>query len=223
MLRDKKESTIMKPISVRRVLYFSFSLIVTIGVFSFLFSQFSLREVMDLVLNCDRRAFALFVLLSLLMSLFRLWRYQLVLHVSGYRPSSVALYCVVLVRNFFSDLLPARLGTLVYIYMVTNRLKIPVGAATASFALSFVFDIIALVPMLLLAALFAAVEGGLSTGVLAWRGGASCSIASCRQIEEVLASWQHEEGAFDRHPRRREHHVAGGTCFGTSEISEQRT
>jgi len=149
-----------KPGTARRLIYFVFSLGVTVGVFAFLFRNISLREVVDLILNSHRGALVLFVLLSLTMSVLRTWRYSMVLNVLGHVPSRVALYLVVLVRNFFSDLLPARLGTLIYVYIVTSRLGVPFGAAAASFALAFLFDIIALVPLLLVAALCSVATAG---------------------------------------------------------------
>ena len=78
------------------------------------------------------------------MSISRTWRDLILLKVSGYHPNAVAMYLVTLVRNFFSDLLPARIGSLIYIYLITNKLGISFGAATSSFAFSFLFDMISL-------------------------------------------------------------------------------
>ncbi|MBT3194421.1 MAG: flippase-like domain-containing protein, partial [Verrucomicrobia bacterium] len=150
----------------RKTLYVGLSLLVTIGVFSFIFTHVSLREVLDLILNCNRFALGIFIVLSLLMSLLRMWRYRLVLNTSGYHPSSTALYLVVLVRNLFSDLLPARIGSLVYIYIITNRLGIPFAPATSSFTLSLLFDIIAIAPMILVASLFCAADIGIPPWIL---------------------------------------------------------
>ncbi|MBT3295466.1 MAG: hypothetical protein HN919_10340 [Verrucomicrobia bacterium] len=162
---------------LRRIVYLGFSLVLTVAVFAYLFSHISLRDVIDLILHSNRKSLALFVVLSLLMSGMRTWRYKIVLKVSGHCPSSVALYLVVLVRNFFSDLLPARLGTLIYVYVVTHRLGVPFGAAAASFALSFLFDIIALVPMLLLAGLCSAAVVEVPAWLLLGGGGVVAVVA----------------------------------------------
>ena len=154
----------------RRVIYLLFSAAVTVGVFSYLFSHVSPADILDLVINVDRRGIAMFLVLSLSMSVFRSWRYLLLLRVSGYRPSPAALYLVVIVRNFFSDLLPARLGSLVYIYLVTSRLGVPFAATFASYSLAFLFDIVVLVPMVLVAALQIAGDTGLSPWVLSGFG-----------------------------------------------------
>lgn len=156
----------MKGNRVKRLVYLGFSLVVTVSVFSYLLTHVSVDEIVELILGADRRGIAMFLLLSAAMSVFRTWRYNLVLRTAGYTPSSVALFLVVIVRNFFSDLLPARLGTLVYVYIVTQRLGVPFGAAASSFALSFVFDLIALAPMIMVAAVLAGAGSGMSPGML---------------------------------------------------------
>jgi len=124
---------------VRRIVYILFSLGVTIGIFSYLLTQVSLRDAVRVILDANHSAVMMFLILSFTMSFFRMLRYQLVLELSGYSPGSIAMFLVVLVRNFFADLLPARLGTVIYIYLVNSRLGVPFGAATASFSLAFIF------------------------------------------------------------------------------------
>ncbi len=146
----------------RRLFYFMFSLAVTIGVFYYLLTHVSLHDILSLIRGADSRGIMMFVVLSLSMSLFRAWRYKLLLESSGYRPKSLALFLVVIVRNFFSDLLPARVGTLIYVYLVTTRLGIPFSASLSSFALSFLLDIVALAPIVFLSALHLGVSAELS-------------------------------------------------------------
>lgn len=129
--------------------YLFLSLTITAGVFLYLSRTVSVTEVVALLRSVDGTFIALFVVLSLSMSFFRTWRYHILLAVSGYRPPSIALFLVVLVRNFFADLLPARIGTLIYVYLANSRLGIPYGAALSSFALAFLFDILAIVPLVL--------------------------------------------------------------------------
>lgn len=139
----------------RNPAYIILSVLLAAGVFVYLARYTSPGEIFRIMRSADRRGLALFVLLSLLMSVFRTWRYRLILATSGHRPPSIPLFLVVLVRNFLSDLLPARLGTLSYIYLATSRLGIPLSGSASSFALSFLFDIAALVPMIAAAALMA--------------------------------------------------------------------
>jgi uncharacterized membrane protein YbhN (UPF0104 family) len=147
-------------------IYLLFSVIATAGIFSYLLTHVSLSAVVELIRNADRRAVAMFVVLSLAMSVFRMWRYDVLLRLSGFRPGRTALFLVVLVRNFFSDLLPARIGSLIYIFLITTRLGVHAGAAASSFALAFLFDTIALVPLVLLAVWFAGAVGRIPAGGL---------------------------------------------------------
>lgn len=136
-----------------RIWYILFSAGISIGFLFYLFSTISLQDVTSVIRGISVKYVFIFLFFSLLMSLCRTWRYSLILEASGYRTSSIALFLVTLARNFFSDLLPARLGTLVYIYLVQNRLGLPFGAAAASFGLSFIFDMLSLAFLILLAAL----------------------------------------------------------------------
>ncbi len=157
--------------NIKRWIYLAFSLAVTVGVFSYLLKYVSVGEVLDLIRHADGRGILMFLVLSLGGSLFRLWRYLVLLRLSGYAPGPVALFLVVLVRNFFSDLLPARLGTLIFIYLANSRLGVPLPAATATFSLSFVFDLIALAPLILAAALGVGAAGRISPAALVAGGG----------------------------------------------------
>lgn len=157
-MNSMSSSTMYQQRSSRRLFFTMVSIGVTVGIFYYLFQFVSLSEVIQLIKGVDRNALAIFVALSFSMSFFRTWRYQILLQLSGYKPSSIALFFVVLVRNFFSDLLPARVGSLIYIFIVNTRLAIPIGPATSSFAIAFLFDILAVVPLILLAAWAAAIK-----------------------------------------------------------------
>ena len=133
---------------------------------------------MQAIQNVNRNALLLFVVLSFSMSGFRTWRYALVLAISGYYPRNSALFLVTLVRNFCSDLLPARIGTLVYIYLLTTRLGVPFGAAASSFSLALLFDLIALAPMIAAAALLTGSVGELSRTTAIVSGAVLLLIAS---------------------------------------------
>ena len=125
--------------------------LVAIGVLAFIFSRISITDVIDLIREANRAGVAMFLVLSLFMSVFRCWRYHLLLRVSGYDPPLFPLFLIVLVRNFTSDLIPARIGTAVYMPLVTTRLGVSAAAAASSFALAFLFDILAILPLVLLA------------------------------------------------------------------------
>jgi len=165
---------------LRRWLYWLFSLGVTAGVFGYLLQRVSPGEIVRVLSRADPRGIACFVVFSLAMTFFRTWRYHLVLQVSGYRVWLPALFLVVLVRNFFSDIVPMRIGTLVYIYIVTTRLGVPFSGATSSYALAVLFDFMALAPMIGVAAALALSGTQLSAGTMVmWAGvlgGATLSV-----------------------------------------------
>lgn len=146
-----------------------FSVITSVAVFWYLFDKVSLDEVLDAVRNISFSWILLFLLFSLSMSVFRTWRYQVILHASGHHAASFPLFLITLVRNFFSDLLPARLGTLIYIYLVKSRLGIPLGPVVSSFAHAFLFDIISLA-FLIIPAVLTVTAGSFSKPFMAAAG-----------------------------------------------------
>ncbi len=141
-------------VTKRKVAFF-LSAMVTIFIFSWILSRTSIDEVFNLIFRINKRALILFFVLSLATSLLRTGQYLTLIRHAGFIPPNLPLFLIVLVRNFFSDLLPARLGTLVYIFLVNNRLKIPLAVATSTFASSFLFDILALAPLVIIALFFA--------------------------------------------------------------------
>ena len=157
------QNEIYRQKSRKRFVFTLVSIGVTVGIFYYLFKFVSPSEVIQLIKGVDRNVLVMFVALSFSMSFFRTWRYQILLTLSCYKPSSLALFLVVLVRNFFSDLLPARLGSLIYIFIVNTRLAIPIGPATSSFAIAFLFDILAVAPLILLASWAAAIKFQISS------------------------------------------------------------
>ena len=156
-----------KQVSKKQQVHFLFfSAVVSIAILAYLFTKVSLGEVIDAIRGVSPGWIVLFLIFSFSMSLFRTWRYQLVLNVSGYRVDSVVLFLITLVRNFFSDLLPARLGTLIYVYLVKSRLGLPLGPILSSFAHAFIFDIISLSLLIIPAVSLVVMDGQPGRGLL---------------------------------------------------------
>jgi len=151
---------------VRRALFFLFSLALTVVVFSILFRHVTWADVQHLILNIHPGWVGVFLAFSLLQLVFRTWRYRMLLRASDENPPSFALFLVVVVRGLCVDMLPARAGELVYIFLVRTRLGVDLGAATASFALAFLFDVLALAPLLVIGAFAVGGGSGLSPTVL---------------------------------------------------------
>jgi uncharacterized membrane protein YbhN (UPF0104 family) len=139
---------------VKRPILFSVSILVTVTALYFIFNTISFDDVVNLILRADKRWVLIFGLFSFSMSLCATWRYLLLLSISGYSTSKISMFLVVLVRNLCSDLLPARIGTLVYVFLINKRLGVPVPAALTSFGYAFAFDFVAIAPMIILAAFF---------------------------------------------------------------------
>lgn len=133
----------------------------------YLLGRIELRDLVDTLRNVHLPSLALFVAVSLGGLAARVSRYWLLLEV---RPGLGDLALVTLVRNCLVDLLPARLGSLSFVYLATTRLNVPVQDSLATFFLALVFDMVAIAPLLVVAILVvggAVSSGGAALAVLA--------------------------------------------------------
>lgn len=154
----------------RKLLFFGFSLLITVVVFRVLFTKVTWEQIWQMIQEINPAWVLLFLLFSFSQLLLRTFRYWMILKASGQQPPCFALFLVVVVRGLCVDMLPARAGELVYIFLVRTRLGIELGAATASFALAFLFDILALAPLVILGAWAMGSGQGFSTPVLVGGG-----------------------------------------------------
>ncbi|MGH7819173.1 MAG: lysylphosphatidylglycerol synthase domain-containing protein, partial [Candidatus Binatia bacterium] len=67
------------------------------------------------------------------------------------RAPFLPLMLVTAARNFLVDLLPARVGSLSYVYLLTRRVGVPLEPVLSSFLLSFVYDLLAMALLLAVA------------------------------------------------------------------------
>ncbi|MCP3931908.1 MAG: flippase-like domain-containing protein [Bacteroidetes bacterium] len=141
-----------------------------------MFSTIAPAEVINVLSNVLPSWVVFFLFFSITQSVYRTWRYQLLLTATGYRTSNTGLFLITLVRNFFSDLLPARLGTLIYVYLIQSRLHIPLAPALSSFAYSFIFDIFSLSLLILVAIVVTTI--GEYSNIVIFMGGISLGITS---------------------------------------------
>jgi uncharacterized protein (TIRG00374 family) len=163
--------------SKKHTLYYTLlSLLVSVSACVFIFNRVALHEVLSAIAGVSFRAVFLFVLFSFAMSICRAWRYLLLLQSGHGRLRFSSLFFVTLIRNFFSDLLPARIGTLVYIYIVNKRLHVPMSSAFSSFAICFLFDIIA-VALLAMTVSFGFFSEGRVFAIIISAGAVLCFIA----------------------------------------------
>ncbi len=132
---------------------------ISAGLGYYLLSRIELRDLFETLRNVHRPSLALFVVVSLGGLAARVARYGLLLETL---PSFRDLTLITLVRNCLVDLLPARLGSLSFVYLATTRLQVPVQDSLATFFLALVFDMVAIAPLLLIAVLV--VGGAVTSG-----------------------------------------------------------
>ena len=110
----------------------------------------------------------LFVLIQLLVIFLRALRYQVIFRaqLALERPSFRQLVFVTGVRNMVVDLLPARLGELVFVLMLNRGCRVPVARGLAVLTISLVADILILVPVILVMGLLPLALTGLTPGLI---------------------------------------------------------
>lgn len=156
-------------VASRRGIRWGLSLGISAFLIWYLLRQVDPAELWEIFRRLHWPSIGIYLLLSLAGLLCRSGRYSLILAgQAGYWP----LLLATLIRNMFTDLLPARIGSLSFVYIATQRLGVPLQEGLAAFLLAFVFDFLALAPLLALALLV--VGGGLGGGwvVMAITGGA---------------------------------------------------
>ena len=140
------------------------SLAVTGSLFWYLLSQIDTAELVTTARSMTPRYLWAFVGLLLAGVVARAVRFWLLLDRAA--PLTL-LTLIVMARNLFVDLLPARLGELSYVYLLTQRAGRPAEDGLASLFLAVLFDLIALAPLLILAILVVGGGGAISTPLLA--------------------------------------------------------
>jgi uncharacterized protein (TIRG00374 family) len=176
------------------------SLLVTMAIFAILFSRITWEQVANLLRTIDRPRVGGFVALSLAMHAVRTYRYRLILKALGQDPGFLRLFPAVLVRALCVDLLPARTGEWVYLYVLKAKLGVELGAATASFSLAIFFDFLALPPLLGLAWILSG-----SVGLPSWpawlAAGLGLMIAAAAMVRFLPAALRLSFLACGRLPR----------------------
>jgi uncharacterized membrane protein YbhN (UPF0104 family) len=158
------------------------SLVLSIVLLYILFRQIPAGDFTGMLKTIALPALLGYMAVNLFMAFLRAWRYRILL-----RPVTIGwgdVMIATLVRNAFDDLLPARIGSLSYIYVLNDRLEKPFENSASSFVISLVYDFVTLSPFVLLALL--AVGGGaagISTGIMV---GAAVAFF----VVIVLVAWQ---------------------------------
>ncbi len=131
-----------------KAFYLLLSIILSITLIYLLLRQVSATELVSALKNLYYPSVFLYILLALTGAGLRAWRYRLLLQPQEISWPSILL--VTFVKNSLIDLLPARIGSLSYIYLLNRRLGIPFEPVTSSFVAAFLLDFITLSPFLLI-------------------------------------------------------------------------
>lgn len=158
--------------SRRKLISLILSLALSAFLLAVLFRQVRAEDIGAALRGIHAPGLALYAAISLAAVFLRAWRYLLLLEpgACGWRP----MVLVTMARNAFEDLLPARIGSLSYIYLLDARVGVAFESAASSFLAAFVVDFLTLGPFVVLAVLSiggsgrAAVPAGL---LLALAGG----------------------------------------------------
>jgi uncharacterized membrane protein YbhN (UPF0104 family) len=125
------------------------SLAVSVLLMGLLFSRIQTRDLTQTLANIYGPALLLYIGTSLFSAWLRAWRYKWLL-----QPKPISwgnIFLVTFIRNCFDDLLPARIGSLSYVYVLNKRLNFSFESAASTFVVAFVFDFLTLGPFLILA------------------------------------------------------------------------
>lgn len=139
----------------KRAIPIAASALVSLGLIVFLLSRIEISELTATLRAIHAPSLAAFILCSLANSGLRALRFGWLL--APRRVSAGGIVLVTFVRNLFVDLLPARLGSLSYIYFVNRHLGCPFAAAASSLVISIVFDFLTLSPFLMAAFLLSGI------------------------------------------------------------------
>ncbi len=132
-----------------KIIYIFLSAAISVVLLWLLFSQIKTEDVVRTLQRIYVPALLAYMGIALIGAWLRAWRYKMLL-----RPRPISwgnMFLVTFIRNSLIDLLPARLGSLSYIYVLNKRLGFPFETATSSFVLAFFFDFLTLSPFLITA------------------------------------------------------------------------
>jgi uncharacterized membrane protein YbhN (UPF0104 family) len=129
-----------------KITYIFLSLIVSIALIWLLFVRVDFKDVTLAFSRVFLPAVFIYAAVALLAAWLRACRYRWLL-----RPRPIGwgnILLVTFIRNSMIDLLPARIGSLSYIYVLNKRLGFRFESATSSFVAAFVLDFLTLSPFL---------------------------------------------------------------------------
>lgn len=134
-----------------KFLYLLLSFVISAVLIYVLLSRIATEDLVQTFKGIYYPSLLVFMIIALTGAVLRAWRYKWLL-----KPRTIGwgnIFLVTLIRNLFVDLLPARIGSLSYIYFLNKRLSYSFEAAASSFVVAIVFDFLTLSPFLVTAIL----------------------------------------------------------------------
>ncbi len=130
----------------KKVVSLLVSFLISLVFIWFLLSRVELEDFAQTFARIYVPGLFMFAAVALIGATLRAWRYKWLL--LPHRISWRNIFLVTFIRNLFVDLLPARIGSLSYIYVLNKSLKYSFEAASSSFVVAFVLDFLTLSPFL---------------------------------------------------------------------------
>ena len=134
-----------------RTIYIALSVVVSLVLLWLLFSEIDFADLAAAFSRVFFPALAVYAAVALLGAWLRAWRYKWLLQPQPIGWGNILL--VTFIRNSLIDLLPARIGSLSYIYVLNRRLGFSFERATSSFVVAFVLDFLTISPFLIVSVL----------------------------------------------------------------------
>jgi len=147
------------PVPKRHVVSVVLSILISAALIVFLLTKINAKDIVQTFRQIYLPALLIYGAFSLSALSLRARRTRRLLRPQFISWKNVSL--VTLIRNGFEDLLPARLGSLSYIYLLNKSLGFPFETAASTFVVAFVLDFLTLSPFLM-ASLLLAGWGGTS-------------------------------------------------------------
>lgn len=136
--------------SRRNLWYIAASAAVSCAIFAYLFTVVRPGEIVKAIRNAYLPGVLAYMAVGLLSTVFRNIRYCVLMRATDtdLAIGGGRMFLVTLVRNLFSDLLPARVGSLIYVVILKARFGFPVEIGTSVWAVAFVLDLVVMVPLI---------------------------------------------------------------------------
>ncbi|TRZ89057.1 UPF0104 family protein [bacterium] len=133
----------------RTSFYVIISILLSVLLMGLLLSRIEAKEFAETLTRIFLPALIAYMAMALLGAVLRAWRYKIFLSPQPIRRRDLLM--ATFIRNSFVDLLPARIGSLSFIYVLNKRLDFAFEAATSAFVASFVYDFLTLSPFVVAA------------------------------------------------------------------------